>query len=54
MVFCQFLRYSKVTLSYIYLYIFFFSHYPPSCSITRPPLIIGEMSFLQVNLKTEK
>ena len=31
-VFCQFSLYSKVTQSHIY--IFFFSHYPPSCSIT--------------------
>ena len=31
-VFCQFLLYSKVTQSYIY--IFFFSHYPTSYSIT--------------------
>ena len=31
--FFQFLLYNKVTQFYIY--IFFFSHYPPSCSITR-------------------
>ena len=31
-VFCQFLLYSKMTQ--LYIYIFFFSHYPPSCSIT--------------------
>ena len=31
--FCQFLLYSKVTQSYIHAYIFFLSHYPPSCSI---------------------
>ena len=32
--FCQFLLYSKVTQSYVCVcvYIFFFSHYPPSCS----------------------
>ena len=32
--FCQFLLYSKVTQFYIYIFFFFFSHYPPSCSIT--------------------
>ena len=32
--FCQFLLYSKGTQSHIYIYTFFFSHYPPSCSIT--------------------
>ena len=36
---CQFLLFSKVTQPYIYTYeytyIFFFSHYPPSCSITN-------------------
>ena len=31
-IFCQFLLYRKMTQSYIY--IFFFSPYPPSCSIT--------------------
>ena len=33
--FCQFLSYSKVTqIVCIYIYTFFFSPYPPSCSIT--------------------
>ena len=36
--FCQLLLYSKVTQSYTdtntHIYIVFFSHYPPSCSIT--------------------
>ena len=36
--FCQFLLYSKVTQLYMCIYIYrhtlFFSHYPPSCSIT--------------------
>ena len=30
----NFLLYNKVTQSHIYTYTFFFSHYPPSCSIT--------------------
>ena len=43
-VFCQFILYSKVTQSRIYM--FFFSHYPPSCSITSDWIFYFTLFFM--------
>ena len=46
----NFLLYSKVTQSHTHIYTFFFSHYPPACSITIDeiyfPVLYSRVSLL--------